>query len=118
VHNRCVYDEYRGNWDDEPIGTVDSPSRRRWNHGRNNYFAVMLGMIGLFVTIGAMSSPTPIRLVGALCVLASPLAITFSDRAAKRSSDGARRAPLQTELTWLAVAVVMAAGGLVAFALS
>lgn len=107
-------DRWYGEWDDDPVG-FNYNRGRRWNRGRNSYFALMLGLIGVFMTIGAVGSSSVPPLLGALCVLASPLAIICSDRAAKKSADRACYTPLRTELLWLLVAVLLVVGGVAIF---
>jgi hypothetical protein len=106
---------WRGEWDEEPVGYQ---SGRRWNRGRNNYLAVMLGMIGLFMTIGAVGYFSLPRLLGALCVLASPLTIIRSDVAARKHEDGTRYTPLRTELLWLLATTILVVGGAASFLVS
>ena len=91
---------------------------RHWNHGRNSYFAVMLGLVGAFMTIGAVARLYLPWLIGALCVLASPLAIIRSDAAARKNEDGSRHTPLRIELLWLLVATLLVVGGVTVFGIS
>src|SRR4051812_8957126 len=107
-------DQWRGEWDQEPVG-FDYKGGRRWNRGRNNYFAIMLGLVGVFLTIGAIGHFSVPRLLGALCVLASPVAIVGSDHAARRHEDGTRYTPLRAELLWLLGAGVLVVGGATVF---
>jgi hypothetical protein len=104
--------QWRGEWDEEPVGYRGG---RSWNRGRNNYLAVMLGMVGLFMTIGAVGYFSLPRLLGALCVLASPLTILRSDVAARRHEDGTRYTPRRTELLWLLAAASLVVGGAALF---
>lgn len=107
-------DRWYGEWDDDPVG-FNYNRGRRWNRGRNSYFALMLGLIGVFMTIGAVGSSNVPSLLGALCVLASPLAIICSDVAAKKHADGTRYSPVRTELLWLLVAALLLVGGAMVF---
>jgi len=100
--------DHWGEWDQEPVGYQGG---RSWNRGRNNYLAVMLGLIGLFMTIGAVGYFSLPRLLGALCVLASPLAILRSDVAARRHEDGTPYTSRRIERLWLLAAAVLVVGG-------
>lgn len=107
--------DHWGEWDEEPVGF--NPNRgRHWSHAHNSYLTLMLALAAAFLTIGAVGHRTLPWLLGALCVLASPLAVLGSDRAARRRPDGTRTAPLYLELLWLLVAALLAVGGTSAFA--
>jgi hypothetical protein len=106
--------DHWGEWDEEPVGF--NPNRgRRWSRGRNSYVALMLGLVGAFLAIGAVGHRTVPWMLGALCVLASPLAVIRSDIAARKNPDGSRRTPMHTELLWLLAAALMAIGGTATF---
>jgi hypothetical protein len=107
-------DRWNGEWDQKSVG-FNFQRGRHWNRGRNSYFALMLSLVGVFMTIGAVGHFSPPTLLGALCVLTSPLAILRSDGAAKKQPDGSRYTPLRTELLWILAAVLLVVGGATLF---
>ena len=107
-----MQDRWRDEWDDQPVGYKGGT---RWNRGRNNYLAIMLGMIGAFMTIGAVGYFSLPRLLGALCVVSSAVVIFRSDRAAKKHEDGTRYTPLRVEVLWVLAATLLCVGGAAVF---
>ena len=103
-------------WDEEPIGDLDTGIRRRWRRPWNQYLAIMIGFFGFVMLCGSFTFPGW-HTVGALLVLASPVAIARSD--GRRARAGAPPPPppsVREELTWAAVALAMITLGAVIFA--
>jgi hypothetical protein len=102
-------------WDDEPVGDLDEGKRRRWRRPWNVYLAVVLGTIGLFMTVGAVTAGHWSGTLGGLCVLAVPLALVRADGPRARAGRPPPPAPsLRAELLWYAVALVLVVVGVLA----
>ncbi len=101
-------------WDDEPIGDLDEGKRRRWRRPWNVYLSIILGLFGLFMTLGALSAGDVSGTVGGLCVMAVPVALVRAD--GPRAKAGAPPPPAPSrnvELLWYAVALALVVVGVV-----
>ncbi len=96
--------------EDEPIGIVYSEKRRRWAHGWSEYVVIMVALVGAIAVIGAAVPFSPLRMTGAVMILAAAWAFSRSDRAHKTS--------VRRELVWDAAGVVLAVGGILLFGFS
>jgi drug/metabolite transporter (DMT)-like permease len=96
-------------WDDEPVGDHDAGTgvRRQWRRGWHQYAAVLLGMAGAFVLIGALPQGAVLGSLGGACLLLASFAVVRADgpRATLRNP-APRRPSSAAERTWYAVLVV------------
>jgi hypothetical protein len=107
-------------WDDEPVGDYESGTglRRRWRRAWNQYLAFLVALIGAFVLIGALPRGAVAATAGGLCLLAAAYAVVRADGPKPTMRRPQRIVPpLRTELTWYAVALVLALVGAVLVAL-
>ena len=101
-------------WDDEPIGDLDEGKRRQWRRPWNVYLAVVLGAIGLFMTLGAVTAGHWPGTIGGLCVLAVPVALIRADGPPAKAGRPPLPPPtLEVELAWYAVALLLVVVGAV-----
>ncbi len=104
-------------WDDEPVGgDLDEGRgiRRRWRRWWNNYLAILLGVVGVLMLIGAVPQGDISGIVGGVCVLGASVAVVRADGPkATMRRPAPVIPPLRTELAWYAAALALVTVGVV-----